>query len=484
MKKLFLLLACFGFVQATPLLYRLMFGYGEEFLYPSMLSHTLLIIPIGVIFYLKNRYNKAFLIIWISWLFIGELKILTYYNINPYFISMDEGCIIYNLYLIFLSLGILLHDSNARQPTLTETARQKGRPFIKDLAWLEPVLIVFPLIWFVDFIRAVGFIPIFAGADVTNIMYEIKYGYIYNYGFLNCIAAVLMYDRYLGSKSTSRRLMWLGVLAITLFVMTIDSKRLFLLVSLLGIFVYDKVMAGVLKVDRRTIVMLVAGAGLYILLQNLRLGDASESPFARDGLPLGAEFREYIRAVNEFKPGQIPNYDFLVSAVGAFVNSFLLRIVGYNKSELVGKDSALTFMTLFDEENTLGIRTGLNSELYFAYGFYGLILIALFGVLVSYLAYKLISVRLQSSLVILSTIWGLLVLSVFGQTSVTAGCLCVLTYLYIVIRLIKLIQSRNQGATVHYDLHYHPGSQPQTAYPEVPGLPESANDIHLPDYRS
>lgn len=483
MKKNLLLLLCCGLVQVAPLIYRAVFNYGEEFIYPSMFCHTLLTIPIIIAFYLKNRYTKAFLVIWISWLFIGELKILTYYTINPYFISMDEGCTIYVIFVIFMSLGMLLHDISTKPPALTEENRSQGRIMLKDLSWLEPVLIVFPLIWFADFMRTVGFIPIFAGTDVTNLMYEIKYGYVYNYGFLNCIAVVLMYDRYLKSQSKGRRIMWLVLVSMSLLVMSIDSKRLFLLTSLLAVFIYDKIMAGALTVDRRTLVMLGFGVLLYVLLQNLRLGDATESPFSRDGLPLGAEFREYIRAVNEYEPGKIPNYDFAGSMVGAFVNSFILKMAGLDKSELVSKDSAYSFMTLFDDENTLGIRTGLVSELYFAYGFYSLILITLFGAFISYLSYRLISVRLQSSLIILSTIWGLLVLSVFGQTSVTVGCLCILMYLYIIIRLIKLTQRNTPSAAAPYDLHYYPGSQPQAPHPEVPGLFSETNNPQLPGDR-
>ena len=477
-KNLFLLLCC-GLAQATPLIYRAVFNYGEAFIYPSMFSHTLLIIPIIIAFYLKNRYTKAFLLIWISWLFIGELKILTYYEVNPYFISMDEGCTIYVVFVIAMSLGMLVHDISTSPPELSQAARIQGRILVKDLSWLEPVLVVFPLIWFADFMRTVGFIPIFAGTDVTNLMYEIKYGYVYNYGFLNCIAAVLMYDRYLKGESRGRRIFWLVMVGVSLLIMSIDSKRLFLLTSLLAIFIYDKIMAGALTIDRRTMVMLSFAVLFYVLLQNLRLGNASESPFTRDGLPLGAEFREYIRAVNEYEPGQIPNYDFAASMVGAFVNSFVLRLAGFDKNLLVGKDSAYSFMTLFDEENTLGIRTGLISELYFAYGFYALILITLFGVFISYLSYRIVSVRLQSSLVILSTIWGLLVLSVFGQTSVTVGCICVLMYLYIIIRLVKLFQKDNQGAIAHYDLHRYSGTQPQTPYPEMPDLLAPSDDARL-----
>ncbi|GAB3893317.1 hypothetical protein GCM10028825_33790 [Spirosoma agri] len=436
------MLVCCTLAQLTPLAYKSIFGYNEYYIYPSMMSHTMLIIPIVVLFLLKNRYSKAFLIIWIAWLYVGELKILTYFAINPYYISMDEGCIVYTVFLIFLSLGMLLHDANTYIPVLSEEVRTVGRPFYNDLAWFEYIILAFPLIWILDFVRNVGFIPILSGGDVTDTMYGLTYGYIYNFGFFNCLSAVLLYDKFLKSTGRGGKLIWLVMLVMAMLIMSADSKRLYLLVSLLAIFVYDKLMAGELTIDRKTIIMLFSGVFLYVLLQNIRLGNATESPFQRDGFPLGAEFREYVRAVNEFKPGEIPGYDLAASTVGAFVNSFLLRLAGFDKSELVHKDSAYSFMKLFDEENTLGIRTGLTSELYFAYGFYGLIVITCFGWLISYLSYRLVWVTKKSTLVFLSTVYGLLVLTVFGQSSVTVGCLCVLLYLYGLLALVKQLSRR------------------------------------------
>lgn len=437
MSKNLLMLVCCALAQLTPVAYKTLFGYSEYYIYPSMLSHTLLIIPIIVLFLLKNRYSKVFLVIWIAWLYVGELKILTYYVINPYYIAMDEGCIIYNIYLIFMSLGMLVHDNNARIPIPSPENKAIGRRLYNDLGWLEYFLLAFPLIWLADFVRNVGFIPIFSGSDVTDTMYGLNYGYVYNFGFFNCLSAVLIYDRFLRCPSKTGKVLWLVMLLLVVLIMSADSKRLYLLVSLLAIFVYDKLLAGSLTINTKTILLMISGVILYVGLQNIRLGSATDSPFERDGFPLGAEFREYIRAVNEFKPGEIPGYDLASSTVGAFANSFLLKLVGFDKSELVHKDSAYTFMKLFDSENTLGIRTGLTSELYFAYGFYGLLFMIFFGWLISYLSYRLVCVSQKSSLLFLSTIFGLLVLTAFGQSSVTVGCLCVLLYLYGLFALMK-----------------------------------------------
>ncbi|MCX6217770.1 hypothetical protein [Spirosoma sp.] len=449
MSKNIQLLIYFALVQVTPLLYQAFFGYNEYYIYPSLLSHSLLIIPIATIFLLKNRYTKAFLIIWIAWLYVGELKILTYFAINPYYISMDEGCIIYNIYLIFLSIGMLVHDVNTHVPTLSVEEQAKGRLISHNLGPFEYFLLIFPLIWIIEFVRNVGFIPILSGNDVTDTMYGLNYGYIYNFGFFNCFSAIFLYDRFLNSTTARNKAFWLSMLMLTVLIMSADSKRLYLLVSLLGIFVYDKLMAGALTIDYRTIMILLSGVFLYVILQNIRLGNATESPFERDGFPLGSEFREYIRAVNEYKPGDIAGYDLLGSTIGGFVNSFVLKLMGFDKSELVHKDSAYTFMKLFDNENTLGIRTGLTSELYFAYSFYGLFFITFFGWLISSLSYQLVRVTKKSSMIFLSTIYGLLVLTVFGQSSVTAGCLSVTMYLYGIFAIFSFFSPR-QSTTESY----------------------------------
>jgi len=435
MKKSLLILLCFALVQTTPLLYRLLFDYSEYFIFPSLLSHSALIVPVFVIFNLKNRFTKAFIAVWIAWLHIGELKILDYYGINPFYISMDEGCIIYTLFLAVMSAGILWHDIRTSNRPPATAGPQQGRLVFNDFGWLEYPLLVFPLVWFVDFIRNVGYIPIFSGSDVTDKIYAIEYGFVYNYGFINCISAVLLYDRALKSDTRAQKIGWYTLTVLAVLITTIDSKRLFLLVSIGAIFLYDKIIAGRFSINGKSIGLILAAAVLYVGLQNMRLGSSSEAQYKREGMPMGVEFREYIRAVNEFEPGQIPGYDLTASTLANLVNGALLGAVGFNKAELNSQDSALTFMTIFDPGNTLGIRTGLISELYFAYDFYGLLVILLFGYAVSTVAYAMLQTHLKSSMILLVVIFSLLTLTVFGQSSVTAGSLCVLFYLYLLIRV-------------------------------------------------
>ncbi|MVM37178.1 hypothetical protein GO730_05200 [Spirosoma sp. HMF3257] len=434
MKKYLLIIICCLAAQLTPLVYRAIFNYNEYFIYPSLLSHTLLFIPIFIVFHLKNRFTKAFLTFWMLWLYLGELKILNYYAINPYYIAMDEGCIIYNIFLIAMSVGMLIHDANYTFPSISPEQQATGRLLLNDLTWFEYPLLLFPLVWFADFFRNVGYIPIFSGSDVTEKMYHINYGYVYNFGFFNCVSAVHLYDRFLRSSRTPEKVFWLSMAVLAILITSIDSKRLFLLISISSIFFYEKIMNGKFTLNMQSIGMITVAAILYVSLQNLRLGSSSASQFAREGLPMGVEFREYIRAVNEFKPGEIPGYDLTASTLANLINSAILNVAGINKADLISKDSALTFMTLFDPDNTMGIRTGLISELYFAYDFYGLIIMLVFGYMVSYVAYAMLNAQMKSSMILLIIIFSLLMLTAFGQSSVTAGSLTVLFYLHLLIR--------------------------------------------------
>ncbi|QMW05268.1 hypothetical protein [Spirosoma foliorum] len=468
MKKYLLIIVCCLAAQLTPLLYRAVFNYNEYFIYPSFLSHTLLIVPIFILFHLKNRFTKTFLTFWILWLHLGELKILNYYSINPYYISMDEGCIIYNLFLIAMSIGMLLYDVNHTIPPITPEQAEKGRPLLNDLTWFEYPLLLFPLIWFIDFFRNVGYIPIFSGSDVTEKMYHINYGYVYNFGFFNCVSSLLLYDRFLKSSRKSEKIVWLSMTILAILITSIDSKRLFLLISIASIFFYEKIMAGKFTINLRSVGMVFGAAILYISLQNLRLGSSAASQFAREGLPMGVEFREYIRAVNEFKPGEIPGYDLTASTLANLINSAILNIAGINKIDLVMKDSAMTFMTLFDPDNIMGIRTGLISELYFAYDFYGLIIMLVFGYMVSYVAYAMLAAQMKSNMLLLIVIFSLLMLTAFGQSSVTAGSLCVLFYLHLVIRWARPTRYTNDEDSLDREgepFDKHPMESPDLTYP-------------------
>jgi len=377
------------------------------------------------------------------WLFVGEAFILSYYEFNPYYIAQEEGCFIYSIFLAFMSLGMIFYENYKYKLTINSINKGFTSDIKYDLKYLELIFIAFPFIWIAVIYANVGVIPLLMGKDISDTMYEINYGFIYGYGIYNCVSSLIVYRNFRQSKIKIFSVLWLVMLVSFIAIMCFDSKRLFLLLTVLAIFVYEQMTTKSYKINRVTIISGLFALLMYSGLQSIRTGNSDINKYSSQGLPLGVEFREYIRTVNHFKPGDIKNYDLLTSTIASMINSSVLKLAGYDKSELSHYDSANAWMKLFDDNNSLGIRTGLISEIYFAYDYYGLFIIALVGYFISFLCNALIRVQKFSNLILLSLIYGLTTLTVFGQLSVWAGCTTVLAYLYIMIHIYRFMFVKN-----------------------------------------
>ncbi|KAB7732646.1 hypothetical protein F5984_01440 [Rudanella paleaurantiibacter] len=442
MKNLPYILLMYAGVLAFPYALELYFGFGESYLYPSVESHLPLLLPIIAIFTLRNFFTRFFLSVWVAWLLVGETFILSYYEHNPYYIAQAEGCLIYALFLAALSAGMLLYEQSNPQRIHGAIHKAMHTSVSYDLGYLEYGFVAYPFIWIAIIYSNIGFIPLLAGKDITDSMYEIQYGYIYGYGLYNCVSALVVYRKLRMSRALMAKVLWGLILLVVVLIMSFDSKRLFLLLTILAIMVYEQMTTRSFRINKGMIVAGLFALVMYSGLQSVRLGNSDVGKYSSQGLPVGVEFREYIRTVNSFGPGDIANYDLLTSTLGQMLNSSLIRLAGFDKTELISQDSATAWMKLFDDNNALGIRTGLISEVYFAYDFAGLLLMVLIGYGISALGNALLRAGRFSHLVMLATVYGLTLLTVFGQLSVWGGCLTVLAYLYALLSVFNLILGR------------------------------------------
>ena len=91
--------------------------------------------------------------------------------------------------------------------------------------------------------------------------------------------------------------------------------------------------------------------------------------------------------------------------------------------------SAYSWRNLF--ESPYGIRSGIISEIYMAYGYIGGILLFIFGIITAWVSIKIASTHKKINLIFLSTIYGLLIISIVGQTTDTAGGIVIVFYTWI-----------------------------------------------------
>ncbi|WP_147367914.1 hypothetical protein [Fibrisoma montanum] len=354
--------------------------------------------------------------------------------------EVEDGSIIYAFFTALLAIGFFIGEyytlskleiHKSLSPTL-----KIDRPFIF-------ILLIFPVLWLISFVKSLGFLPVLAGVDITDDMYGMSYGPLYGYSIINSISIVLVYSMLIRSDKMYIKILCILYIVMIMAISSVDSKRYVLLISLLSMFVFNKVWKRSFRFDFFILVYALVGAILYIALLGLRQGNLDANDYNQyfENLAIGVEYRDFIRTFNDFEPGKIPHYNFERSLIGAFLNVDILNFFGYDKKELTLQGSAYTWMTIFN--SSLGIRTGLISELYFAYDLIGGgACILLFGLLVNYVSFKIHKAISELQLVLLCIVYSLLLLSVMGQSTATVGQLCILMYVYFAYSFYKRF-SRN-----------------------------------------
>jgi hypothetical protein len=269
-------------------------------------------------------------------------------------------------------------------------------------------------------------------------MYELDYGPLYGYGFIITLSVLAASDLARTARSRWRRF-GSGLLAALFMVLSfVDSKRYTAMAAIAAAIAYF-LRARVIRALRMRTIALVCGGGMTFYFVGALVRIAFDpTVLAIPALMfqmVGVEYRDFVQSVIRFEPGRIPNYDWLASAVGAMVNSSVLDAFGIRKQDLVEMGSAYAWKPLFGTE--LGIRTGIVSELYFAYGLGGLFIIFLFGVLTAWLSARIAAATSRLRLMFLSVLYGLFFMSIVGQTMATTGTLTVLLYTWVGLWVVR-----------------------------------------------
>ena len=181
----------------------------------------------------------------------------------------------------------------------------------------------------------------------------------------------------------------------------------------------------------------LTGVVLYVGVLILRQGFNLDA-YAGLALQLqavGVEHRDFVYSLNHYTVGHIPNYHWAESAAAAALNSKFLEAFGVDKLAHVFQGSAYVWKDLFGID--YGIRTGIISELYFAYGWFGVPVMIGVGVVVGMLTISLKNAT-STRLVFGSTVYAMLLLAIVGQTTGTTGGLTVLFYAYLVLLLTRV----------------------------------------------
>jgi hypothetical protein len=299
------------------------------------------------------------------------------------------------------------------------------------------LLIMFCIAWGVTLVAYAGYVPILSGFDITESIYETNYGPLYGYGLVLVVAAVALFTR--ATQLRRRQVaVFLGALAI-IFVTSIsflDGKRYIAILIVLGCsFALLKVYGG--QRARGLLATLIGIAVfLYLLVFVVRQGVNLQrygDGWLSATFIAGVEFRDFAYSVARYEPGTIPEYSWLSSASASMANKNVLALIGLDKQAIIDQGSAFAWARLFN--SPYGIRTGIVSELWFAYGWLGLVVILFIGSITSRVSIAISRAKTDKQLVNRCVILALLTSLIMGQSTSIAGSITVLLYVNIALYL-------------------------------------------------
>lgn len=432
------LISAIIFAFAWPSILEYSFPQYDLALLPNIQSTALAFLCIIGLSQLHNKLTQLMLALWVGWYFIGTINTISSSLIlRDYYSNLDlnKPGIIYLLGCLFAIFGALLHQT-LFPPEDPNIGIRRSTKYRRPSIIFRIFLYIFPLAWLVSLRLNVGYIPILTGESIESDMYETSYGTLYNYSFLLVPAALLWFEDQYRKKNFA--LAYIGFF-FTVLISLADGKRAIALTAMLGLFAlmlcieekrsFKKILYG--------LILLIT---LYVAVQIARTGGDTtrlQSDSLAYLMKVGVEYRDFAYTSNYIPPGGMTGYDWLLSSIGAFTNSGVLSLLDMDKAEMVSHGSAQVWSDFFS--SPFGIRTGIISEIWFEYGKSYLLILALFGGFSSWVSNIVLSQKYIFDRSLLATIFGLLTLSVVGQSTVLFGVLSILLYLYIASRIERIV---------------------------------------------
>lgn len=415
----------------------------EQQYLPHPENMALLMVCVLVILQIENRYCRYAMLFWCFWFGVGAVSLFAMNNLTRglnYNVDASAANRFYLLCVLAGALGALLVQPlfAHQRPGPTELRRGKN-----PLMWL--FILLFPILYFLSIVLATGDVPLFSGRDVSSVMYEVDYGPLHGFGIFIPVACLMIW-----MAADAARLQTMRQLPAKIFVMSLllaflvigstDGRRVLTLFAVMAIILFYLEKAPSLRRIAGGLVFGLLAIVAYIAAAVVRSGRSFGSGFSSAYEPfaaVGVEYRDYVWSHTNLLPEVVrgAGYDWFGSTFASATPGFLLSLMSIDKAALTQSDSARTLMKFFNVE--LGIRIGLPGELWFAVGWAGIAMFALFGIAVAWLAHR----AARSAHYVYKSIWlvglSIATLSVLGQSTVTFGLILPLVYLAILTWLVE-----------------------------------------------
>lgn len=422
-------------------------GFDEQFL-PHPENILTLLVCLVLTFNIENKYTRNVLIFWSLWFIIGSISLFSMNQLTwglNYDVDSREANRYYLACVIAAAIGALVYQVLRKIPQRSVNLSTRGRNVAVYL-----LLMAFPFIYAASVVLAAGMIPIFSGQDVSASMYELDYGPVHGFGIFVAVATVVLWlelDRDIGlARGRVSRIAALALLALFLIFGSIDGRRAFTLIALMGIVLVYLEKSLDAKRLGGAIALSIGALGLYVVAAALRAGSAGSQRFGTVYTSLaaiGVEYRDYVWGYVNLSPEYVRSagYDWLESSVASATPGFLMTLLDIDKNYWVVRDSARTLMQMWNVK--LGIRVGLPGELWFEMQWFGLVIFFAFGILIQVLSFKLNRTTHHVYKAILLVGLAVCAFSIMGQSTVAFGLILPLLYLVLITYIAQLVFNKS-----------------------------------------
>jgi oligosaccharide repeat unit polymerase len=437
-------------------------GWPEE-LVPSIYLTAAWVIPILIFLRVTNVFARLVCLTWMIWFAVGSVNIVASYLFygDSYLLDVDYADFVYIVFATVFFASILAYARAYRAGPFQTTCEVNDRRTTILDDDIPPLLVLlfvcFPFLWGISVYVTLGHVPLLraanidAAVNIEEVMYEQDFGPLYGLAVINVLSMSVLLDKVVGARRRGPRLLYLLLLTLVAFISVMTGKRMMLMLFLVVGLCYLVKVKGPRILRRASVLVgvVVAGlfyAGLMILRQGLNVEgyDAVELQLS----VIGVEFRDFVYAVNHFTASDLKDHDWIASTVASGVNSTLLDFLGINKQEILGLALGSVSKPLFFGGD-FGVRTGLVSELFLAFSFWGLIVISLFGNLVAFVCRRLAETKSKGTFLFLSTVYGLFLMAPVQQSIDVVGTLAVLLYSWILFVFLRRLARRVSAPAIH-----------------------------------
>ena len=397
--------------------------------------------------FLKNILSRLLVYIIFFVYLIGNINSVASYYLygHHYLTDLTTANFIYIAFSYAFVIGLVIGDKYiADDNQVLAYSELRKEPAITVFA---AGVFIFPIIWLADEYLALGYLPILSGASIINDMYELSYGKLYGYGVILAFCALFMWSKQLetgrGKDQLLLSMLLIGGMIFTVLAMVFDGRRVFLLIFIGGLLVFELV-----RNKGRNIWPMLGKFGLtlvvsYVALLYVRQGGRliSAADAAQTLSKVGVEYRDYAYIVTHLNPGSLQGYSWLGSAIGGFLNWVLLALVGLSKNELVYSGSAYQLSAVF--QSNFGIRVGLFAELWLQFGLWGVIIATLTGLFFVWLSRLVYTSSSEVGRILSSIAFGVAIFSFVGQSSAITGYWSLLIYFWFAWWFLDLFSDKN-----------------------------------------